>query len=541
MLKENYGKKIFSLDVSDVTVEPIENSDFLMLKMYAICDGVNRNNSNFLRDSFEKGIPSIYNKPILAYFNKDINDVEEHNSNLDLDEFGELFSDYQYETAEKPVGVIPESAEITIERKDNKNWIVISKCIIWDEYNHQLVSLIKKQLKKKVSVEVIVLDSYIDSMGVENITSWKFLGVTILGKFPNGEEVQEGIEGAHLRLLDLPNSEMFSTYTKRLEFALKDDKITFLSKDKWGTGEDISLDKSKKSVSTQSWGSVDKTKLRNDILKAKNYKSLVKSAYLLVMSDWEENPSNGLKYPVMQIKDNKLVYNSNGLLSAQQYGEKYDESVASKAKKIRKKLGLLPDKEENMKSFIESAKEKGLVCLGLYNGKLRFAKVCEEKDIEEDKEEMSVFEIEKEECSKEEEFSEDKLEEKCAKFEEDEEDSEEKHKESKVYKDLEKEKSKLEKKYSDVEKELKTLKDEKFKEETDKILESEDIDQKSKDELSKMRDEDKFADVEEFVKELAFRKYIKSKKTSSKLDFSIDKNKKKENKSDSALDVLSRI
>ena len=61
--------KNFSLDVSNIDIEEINNRDFMKLKIYAISDQVNRNNSEFLRESFETSIPTIYNKPILAYYN----------------------------------------------------------------------------------------------------------------------------------------------------------------------------------------------------------------------------------------------------------------------------------------------------------------------------------------------------------------------------------------------------------------------------------------------------------------------------------------
>ena len=51
-----------------------------------------------------------------------------------------------------------------------------------------------------------------------------------------------------------------------------------------GTGESLEVDKSKESLSTDAWGNVDKTSLRNDVLKAKNYKSLVKDAYMIEIS-----------------------------------------------------------------------------------------------------------------------------------------------------------------------------------------------------------------------------------------------------------------
>ena len=41
--------KVFSVPVERIDIEEINNGDFLKLKLYAISDTVNRNNSEFLR------------------------------------------------------------------------------------------------------------------------------------------------------------------------------------------------------------------------------------------------------------------------------------------------------------------------------------------------------------------------------------------------------------------------------------------------------------------------------------------------------------
>ena len=48
------------------------------------------------------------------------------------------------------------------------------------------------------------------------------------------------------------------------------------------------------------WGDVDKTALRNKVMKASNRDSLVKDVYALVEADWENSPSEHLKYPIMR-------------------------------------------------------------------------------------------------------------------------------------------------------------------------------------------------------------------------------------------------
>lgn len=590
--------KVFSVPVSKIDIEEINNGDFLKLKLYAISDTVNRNGSEFLREGFEESIPTIYNKPILAYFNKSMGDTEEHNSRVDVDQYGDVFYDYDYDGAEKPVGVIPESAEIYVEQVDGKNWVVINPAYIWVEYNKRLIDVIKRQITKKVSVEIEAVDSW-EEAGVEKIRVWKFLGITILGKDRNGNLIEEGIEGAHLVLDGYENSNTFNSYKSKFRFAMSSDKATYSSdilekygvtsdssseefakQDEYGTGKPIKVDKSKEAVSDDSWGGVDKTSLRNTVLEARNYKTLVKSVYLDVQDGWEESPSEKLKYPVMQYKNGKFVYNAGGLLSAQQYGEKYDESIAKKALTIRKRLGLVKsEKEEKMKKFIEAAKISGFAYLGLYNGKLAFAQECDcdKEEMAEDKSELCLFEVDKElaenyaegdefawdeltgrsvdlttrddgdktdyadDEDKDDEEADDKAEDTSDEHDEDEaddeddkDDDEEKEELRKKVEALEKEKCEMAQRCEAAEKELEEIRMAQFKEDTDAILadENEDMDEKTHEELVKMRDEGKFACVEDFAKEVAYRKYLASKeekkemsKKEQKLSFGLSNNK----------------
>lgn len=587
-------KKIFALEVNDYDVKELSDKQFLSMDMWAISDGINRNMSEFLEESFESAIPTFYNKPVLAYYNTTTGDTEEHNSSLNFDEEGQMFFDYQYNGAEHPVGLIPESAEISVQERNGKKWIHIKGALLWYEYNHQLGQLLKKKGNKKVSVEVEFIDSYMDGE-VEKVKSFVFLGITILGTDPDTmQEIQEGIEGARLELAGYTDTEEFVRFRQKMSFAYNKtdilkkynmeipeskhivEKQEFISKDEMGTEDPIKVDKSKEAVSNDSWGNVDKTALRNKVLKAKNYKTLVKSVYLLVEDGWEDSPSSHLKYPVMQYKNGTMVYNAGGLLSAQQYGEKYDEAVADKAENIRKKLGLIKtEKRESMNKFIEFARDSAnLIYIGSMDGKMMFVKAADEEA--EDKKEMSVFEIEKEkaemkDCEGCEEFEWDELtersvklsegedcqcfeeekeemaeekadeEEKHEEFEEEEQDDEEEEPEHEEDEDGEEEDEDKEEyvskeeyealkcQYADLEAKYNVLAAEKeearilkMKEDTDAILadEDEDLDETIKEDLRCRRENGEFANVEEFVRELSYRKYTAKKKVPAKIAYS---------------------
>lgn len=303
---------IFYIENKNIRYTKINNGDFLRLDIMAIAEGLSANGTYFTLESMEKAIPTFYNKPILAYYNKGKKDVEEHNFMVSYDmELEEAFSDYDYASAEKPVGIIPESATVSIEKIEGKNWIVIKGALIWTEYNHRLIKIIEKNLTKKVSVEIEDVESH-DVNGIRTYDTFKLYGITILG-----DDIKEGITGAKLTTENLVSDEEINRYKKHITYALNENdlfKKYLYEENKYGNGSYIKINKNKDSVSNDRWGSVDKTKLRETVLQAKNYKTAVKSVYLLVEDGWEEAPSEKLKYPVMQYKDGEFVYNAGGLL-----------------------------------------------------------------------------------------------------------------------------------------------------------------------------------------------------------------------------------
>jgi hypothetical protein len=131
----------------------------------------------------------------------------------------------------------------------------------------------------------------------------------------------------------------------------------YMGANEYGKGEAIKVDKSFKAMDTGSWGNVDKTSLRNKVLNASNYKTLVNDVYALVEFGWEDAPSEHLKYPIMVIKNGVAVYNRYGLSAALQRAEGQNESgVVSKINGIYKSLGL--DNENKSKEEKSSMAKK---------------------------------------------------------------------------------------------------------------------------------------------------------------------------------------
>ncbi len=168
------------------------------------------------------------------------------------------------------------------------------------------------------------------------------------------------------------------------EFSAKD--ITVFAKKDYGTGETITIDKSKEAMSENSWGSVNKTELRKKVLDAKNYKSLVKDVYADVQEGWEEAPSSKLKYPIMEIKDGKAVYNRYALASALAYAQKNNETaVISKVKSLYKKLDIDNEDEGGEKKMAkELDKDKEVVENKLDKDNKDIKKIRDDADAQED-------------------------------------------------------------------------------------------------------------------------------------------------------------
>lgn len=343
--------KIVNLPVKNFSSSREEDeSDFLKVTLMVVAEGKNLNKSIFTLEGMKVNKNTFINKPILCAFpNRQIGD--NHNFEIAVDpETSEEYQTFLGKNAERPVGLIPESSNIRIEEIDGKNWIVLDG-YIWKKYNYELVKDILKKSNgwsvrnnKNVSVEILVDDDSIEMSedGFEILNNWTGNGITILADYVN-----PAVEGANISLSTQERVFSQADYDEYRKGFMKDFSL-FSEKEKYGTGQSLKVDKNKESASNDEWGNIDKTKLRNDVLEAKNYKSLVKDVYMKVENGWEEAPSEHLKYPVMQIKDNKLVYNLNALSSALGYAKKEnDTDVVKKVESIRKKMGIDKDKKEN--------------------------------------------------------------------------------------------------------------------------------------------------------------------------------------------------
>ena len=218
-------KKTMCFDLSSSSIkikELMQTKDFIMIELWAISDEYpNNNTSHFPYETMKTNVKNkvFYNKPILGKFNNITLNYESHNSRNKYDpEYDITYKDY--EDGERPLGVIRESDNVRIETDDNGlHWIVFT-AILWVKYNYQGVKKILKSKTSKVSVEVTVFESHEDENGIEIFDQWMFDGVTILGYRPNTQILaKEGINNAHLTILEKMGQSEFSHQIKSLQFA----------------------------------------------------------------------------------------------------------------------------------------------------------------------------------------------------------------------------------------------------------------------------------------------------------------------------------
>lgn len=178
---------------------------------------LNRNLSFISEDTMTKALPSFANKPILGYIHQlDDGTYDFYTHNISYVEDEDSDDGMRIEYDERPIGVVPEScnAHLEYDEDKDKNYVVVTG-YIYEDYGNRAVDIIKNNGgKTKVSVEIAVNEmSYNAKEGYLNIDDMYFMGVTCLGKTPDGEVVQEGMEGSNLKLDNFSAKEnsMFST------------------------------------------------------------------------------------------------------------------------------------------------------------------------------------------------------------------------------------------------------------------------------------------------------------------------------------------
>lgn len=303
-------EKVLSFAIDKYNIQDINDSQLTKVEMWVAKSGDNLHNMPITEEALRQAADTLVGKPILYKYNPHTKDFMGH----EIDEI--------------PCGTVLSRDDIRFEYDENNDLWLVCTAYIWKYYCPEVVEVFRRHDgEKPVSMEIKTLDTRENGDKTE-ILSFVFLGVTLIGDSP-------AIPNARAKVLKF--SEVVEEVKKML-FAV--------SKEEMGTGDPIRIDLSKEAADmTTPWGSIDKIKLRDDILRAKNYKTLVNKCYLVVEEGWEDAPSTKLKYPVCRIKDHTLVLCKTGCEVALSFLEKntdasYYKSAKAKLRKYYNILGL---------------------------------------------------------------------------------------------------------------------------------------------------------------------------------------------------------
>ena len=325
---KEYMKK-FSIEDVQLYREQNEDPDFAYVELWALAEGNNSHRNPFSKEILERDAHTFKGKFIVAKYDKFQNDTEGH----ELDEI--------------IIGYVPPNEELEFKNKEVdgvEKEFVVAKGVLSKIYAKEVVDLFRTNNGRTVSCEFSCATQYeeneygkaIDENGLEMdvdnpVLSYHIHGITVLGLKYN-----PSVAGTEIKVKQF--AEKCEQQSLKQFAEERKEKLKLVSHP---------MDKSKESVDMGDWNG---DKAKNDLLKEKNFKTLAKSVCLLLEDGWEERKKGALKYPVMNLKDGKWVYNAEGLSSARAYGEQHDSSVAEKAISIQKRLGLYnkEDREDNM-------------------------------------------------------------------------------------------------------------------------------------------------------------------------------------------------
>lgn len=326
---QEYIKK-FSVDDVQMYREQNEDPDFAVVEIYALAEGNNSHKNPFSREVLEHDADTFKGKFIIGKYDKFTKDTESH------------------EIEQSVLGYVPPNEEVEFRMKEvdgvEKEFVVV-KGLLSKIYAKDVVDMFRSKNERTVSCEFSCSTEYdeneygkaVDEFGVElnidnPVLSYHIHGITVLGLHYN-----PSVAGTEIKVKQFAEESLQSH----------------------------PVDKSKEAVDMGDWNG---NKAKDDLLKEKNFKTVAKSVCLLLEDGWEEKRKGSLKYPVMNLKDGKWVYNAEGLSSARAYGEQHDSSVAEKAISIQKRLGLYKDdKEDTMSSEKKFAIDIGNLWSTIYD------------------------------------------------------------------------------------------------------------------------------------------------------------------------------
>lgn len=154
------------------------NSSFDIGTLKICYPGVNRNKTYFSKSTLEKGVPSIYNCPIVCHYYRETGELGGH----DVDVITDYDNQLRMVNLTQPVGVVPESSKVyfkNVEEDDGSvHEYLFADAILWKR--QEAYKAIKENGITEQSMEINVKDgAQVDDVYV--INDFEFTAFALLG------------------------------------------------------------------------------------------------------------------------------------------------------------------------------------------------------------------------------------------------------------------------------------------------------------------------------------------------------------------------
>lgn len=297
-----------------------DNEEFSIASIKFLSTKPNSHGLGISSSCLRKFAPTVLGKWLVAKYDKYSNDVTDHC------------------LEEGIVGIFPSNQEIEFTTDINGYVIASANVVLSKVYANEIYEIFKLDNFRDVSVEMTVESHFENS--VEIVDSFRIMGVTILGKKINGS-----CPDANMKIIRFSQENANKFYNEKSSTSMEvlkkfsEERRKSMTEKKYKVNKDV--------LKETPWGDIDKEKLRDFVMEAKNRETLVKEVYLVVEDGWEDAPSEKLKYPVMELIKDTFYYNRYGLKSALGYAKAEGESeVVSKIGKLYEKFNLKDEKED---------------------------------------------------------------------------------------------------------------------------------------------------------------------------------------------------
>ena len=166
---------------------------------------VNRNGSFVSKKAAKAAMPTIKNRPVMAYIHQRDDgewDFEAHNMTVETDEDGNSYYEYQ----EKQVGSFDESEPFFEYDEELDKTFVCAYAYISEDYT-RACDIIRRKGGTKNSVELSIEElAYNAKEGYLDLQKFYVSASTLLGSYDDGTEVGEGMLGSRADIADFSES-----------------------------------------------------------------------------------------------------------------------------------------------------------------------------------------------------------------------------------------------------------------------------------------------------------------------------------------------